>query len=271
MSKDGTSKGAHRETLQEGTDESKEFGGSGGSWQLDLNELLTLMGHDLQEPLRKIRAFSQTLLSDEKDRLSEQGLDRLERLGRSVRRLEDYVSALLAYLRSHQSPLELKNVELTKMVQEVLGFLADCDIYNSTIHEVIVQPLPALVADEMQMRILFQNLIGNALKFSSVELQGHQPRVWVRSKADSEKCLVEIEVADNGVGFESHQAEKIFAPFYRVHGSKFGGTGLGLTLCKNIVLRHCGQISAYGRSGAGACFRILLPMNLDLKLGKEMG
>ena len=124
-------------------------------------------------------------------------------------------------------------------------------------------PLPTLLASPLQMRQLFQNLIANALKFHP---EGVQPEVHVEATAPSAARrqggtpVWEIRVRDNGIGFEEEYAEKIFAPFQRLNGRQaFEGTGMGLAICRKIVVLCGGTITATSHPGAGATFLITLP------------
>jgi signal transduction histidine kinase len=123
--------------------------------------------------------------------------------------------------------------------------------------------LPVLEADPIQMRQLLQNLIANGLRF---QRPGIAPRVWVRGRMlpaehDQACDLVQIEVEDNGIGFDMKYLERIFKPFERLHGrSEYEGTGMGLAICKKIVERHQGTITAQSSAGAGACFIVTLPL-----------
>ncbi|MGA2228521.1 MAG: ATP-binding protein [Syntrophobacteraceae bacterium] len=116
--------------------------------------------------------------------------------------------------------------------------------------------MPAIEADESQMLLLFQNLIGNALKFHSGEI----PHIKVYGKLDR-KGICEILVEDNGIGFDRQFAERIFKPFQRLHNrGEYDGTGMGLSICRKIVERHGGNIRAESEPGKGSTFIIRLPV-----------
>jgi signal transduction histidine kinase len=135
--------------------------------------------------------------------------------------------------------------------------LSDLEVrIKKTGGEVKVRELPAIKADPTQMRLLFQNLIGNALKFHK---ENEKPVVKVLSAAGDGKLQIIVE--DNGIGFEEKYVDKIFAPFQRLHGksSQYEGTGMGLAICKKIVERHGGTITAKSTPGAGSTFVITLP------------
>ena len=127
---------------------------------------------------------------------------------------------------------------------------------KETSARVEVGDLPAVRADRVQMVQLFQNLIGNALKFHR---DGEAPHVKIFARQIGNK-FYEIHVEDNGIGFEEEYAEKIFVPFQRLHGrSSYEGMGIGLAICKKIVERHGGSITAKSTPGKGATFIVSLP------------
>jgi signal transduction histidine kinase len=120
-----------------------------------------------------------------------------------------------------------------------------------------VEELPTVNADPYQMRQLFQNLIGNSLKFHGEE----RPLIRVSSRTSEDRLFYEISVEDNGIGFEEKDAETIFMPFKRLHGrnSAYKGTGIGLSICQRIVERHGGTITAKSNPGKGSTFIVTLP------------
>jgi two-component system sensor kinase FixL len=119
-----------------------------------------------------------------------------------------------------------------------------------------VSGLPTVEADPIQMRQLFQNLIGNALKFHK---EGEKPHIEVRGRS-LDNGITEIVVADNGIGFDDKYLSRIFIPFQRLHGrSAYEGTGMGLAICKKIVDRHDGTITARSIPGRGSVFTVTLP------------
>ena len=148
-----------------------------------------------------------------------------------------------------------REVDVYAVIQEVLS---DLEItIKKTGAEVKVGELPSIQADPTQIRQLFQNLIGNALKFHK---EGERPVVDLFSTTKDNGTL-QIYVKDNGIGFEEQYLDRIFAPFKRLHGrsSQYEGTGIGLAICKKIVERHGGSITAKSTPGHGATFIITLP------------
>ncbi len=223
----------------------------------DLEYFAYIASHDLQEPLRKIQAFSDRVTTRYADRLDDQGRDYLGRMSNAAARMQLLIDALLGLSRVSSKKLASEPVELKSVVQEVLG---DLEIrIQSSGGRVEVDDLPATEGDAVQLRQLFQNLIGNALKFSR---PGEAPLVQVSAVLLEAEGMIQIRVKDNGVGFESKDAERIFLPFQRLHGrAQYEGTGIGLTICQKIVERHGGAIRAESAPGAGTSFFITLPIH----------
>jgi signal transduction histidine kinase len=143
-------------------------------------------------------------------------------------------------------------------VEEVVGDL-EANIQNVG-GQISFTQLPTIEGDDVQMRQVLQNLIENALKFHP---EGTAPIVEITSELDfsEEKPFVSITIADNGIGFDNAQPERLFQPFMRLHGrSQFEGSGIGLAICRKIVERHGGSISASSQPGQGSRFTIKLPL-----------
>jgi PAS domain S-box-containing protein len=219
----------------------------------DLQEFAFVASHDLQEPLRKIEAFSDFLLKKPGSLLEEQ-IDYLDRTRKAALRMRRMVDGLLELSRiaTHARPFE--RVDLSDVVAEVLS---DLEMYvQRSGADVQVGELPTVEGDPIQMRQLIQNLVGNALKFQPA---GGKPRIRIFSKNPT-KFEVQILVEDNGIGFDEGNAERIFQPFQRLVGkSQYEGSGMGLSICRRIVERHGGHIAAIGQKGKGATFIVTLP------------
>ena len=235
----------------------------------DLQDFTTIASHDLQEPLRKIQAFGDRLLSKTGDRLEAHERDYLERMVLSAARLSDLIRDLLVYSRLETRTRPEAPVDLREAAVEAISDLEETLAHTGG--QVEVGPLPVIEADPVQMRRLFQNLFSNGLKFHR---EGVKPVVKVYMKGIGEGSIstmplspegklteaVAIIVEDNGIGFEQGYAERIFQPFQRLVGrSEVEGSGMGLTICRKIVERHGGQIHAIGRPGHGATFIVRLP------------
>ena len=219
-----------------------------------LQDFASIASHDLQEPLRKVTAFGNMLKQKCGGSLEDRGLDYLERILNANQRMQSLLTALLEYSRLSTKINPFVEVNLSDLIGEVLS---DLEIrIVKTGGQVHVGDLPIISADPTQMRQLFQNLIGNALKFHK---PGEKPLVQVRSVSNTDSGY-RIVVEDNGIGFEEKYLERIFAPFQRLHGrSEYEGTGMGLAICKKIVERHGGIITATSTPGKGSLFIIDLP------------
>jgi len=223
----------------------------------ELEQFAYIASHDLQEPLRKITSFSSRLVSKYKDVLGEQGLDYLTRMDNSAIRMQSLIEGLLTYSRVTTKAQPFALVNLSTIVFEVLSDLETAIKDASAV--VACGPLPLIYADPLQMRQLFQNLIGNALKYQA---PGVAPIVDVRCLVnDDDTCT--ISISDNGIGFEQKYAEQIFGVFQRLHGrsSEYKGSGIGLSVCRKIVDRHHGTISARSELDKGATFTFVLPVH----------
>jgi len=221
----------------------------------DLQEFAFVASHDLQEPLRKIETFS-SLLLETKDNLNEHQRDLLTRTNKSTNRMRSMVDGLLqlSRLETHAQPFQ--PVNLNSVMKEVLS---DLELtIRQTDGTVEVCELPIIEADLQQMRRLFQNLIGNALKFQPPD---QKPRIEVCPAQAANSEFVKILVADNGIGFDEEHATHLFEPFKRLVGkSEYEGSGMGLAICRKIVERHNGEIAVRSQPGLGTTFTVTLPL-----------
>jgi PAS domain S-box-containing protein len=232
----------------------------------ELEKFAYVASHDLQEPLRKIQAFGDRLVKKYRDDLGEDGREYVDRMKSSATRMRTLIDDLLTFSRVTTKAQPSSAVDLGEIVADVVS---DLEIrVHQTGGRVDVGALPTLEADPMQMRQLFLNLIGNALKF-------HRPGVppivtvqsvtWAGLRPDADPpppagSGYRVTVADNGIGFDPVYAERVFELFQRLHGrSEYEGTGIGLAICRKIVQRHGGAIAARGREGEGATFVVDLP------------
>ncbi|MFQ5450865.1 MAG: ATP-binding protein [Nitrospinaceae bacterium] len=220
----------------------------------DLKEFASIASHDLQDPLRKVIAFGKRLKQDCYESLDERGRDYLERMERATERMQNFIDDLLQYSKVSTKAPQLRQVDLNEVVEGVLVFLETRVAASGG--RVSVDKLPTLEADRMQMHQLFQNLISNALKFHK---EGRAPVVTIRHRS-LEGGLHEIQVEDNGIGFDERHLERIFKPFERLHGTnQYNGSGMGLAICQKIVQLHGGDITAKSAKNAGSTFIITLP------------
>jgi signal transduction histidine kinase len=220
----------------------------------ELEQFASIASHDLQEPLRKVQTFAAHLKAQEHDRLSEEGQDFLRRMSEAAGRMRALIDDLLLFSRVSTKARPFVPVDLGEIVSSVLVDL-EVSIEESGAH-VTVGTLPTIEADPVQMGQLMQNLLGNALKFRR---DGVVPEVDVDARLVGE--IAELTVRDNGLGFESQYATRIFRAFERLHGSSaYPGTGIGLALCRKIVERHHGTITAESQFEQGATFTVRLPV-----------
>jgi light-regulated signal transduction histidine kinase (bacteriophytochrome) len=226
----------------------------------ELQDFAFAASHDLQEPLRKIQSFGDLLSSEFSSSISEEGRDYLARMQNAAARMRDLIDSLLAYSRVTTQIRPFFDVALGEAVEEALANLVVR--MEETNASVEVAELPIVEGDKVQIVQLFQNLIGNALKFHR---EGEPPRVriYARPIHDSQSLkgdAYEICVADDGIGFDEAYLSRIFSPFQRLHGrSEYEGVGIGLAICRKIVERHHGRITATCTPGQGAVFMVTLP------------
>lgn len=224
----------------------------------ELQDFAFIASHGLQEPLRKIGALGDILKKKYAPALGREGCDYVERMRRAAERLQTMVSGLLDYSRIVTKGKDLARIDLGQVVRGVAQDL-EWQIQKAGAR-LVIEDLPAIEADESQMRQLFQNLISNSLKF-----RGDEPcliKVYGKPAAvmKGNGRILQIFVEDNGIGFDQEYAERIFSLFQRLHGrTAYEGTGMGLAICRRIVERHRGTIRAEGCPGKGATFVISLP------------
>ena len=224
----------------------------------DLKEFTSIASHDLQEPLRKIKSFGKLLQEELHPNLSVEMKDILGRMSQAADRMGIMIDTLLTLSRVSAQEINITPVDLSTIARDVIG-----DLELSITHaqgEVEVGELPVIEADELQMHQLLQNLIGNALKYHR---PGVAPRVRIWAEAKSREKIT-ILVADNGIGFDETFTERIFQPFQRLHGrSSYAGSGMGLAICRKIVERHGGEITARSTPGEGSTFMVTLPQPIQ--------
>jgi light-regulated signal transduction histidine kinase (bacteriophytochrome) len=213
----------------------------------ELQDFAAIASHDLQEPLRKIQAFAGRLTATCGASLPPDGRDYVERMRDAAFRTTSLIDDLLSLTRVASRGGVFARVDLNQVVTGALGDVAEG--IRDTAARLTVGRLPTIHADAAQLRQLFQNLLGNALKFSGV----HAPAIFVYAEATPDALRVFVE--DNGLGFAPEHAELIFNPFDRAGTrGEYERAGLGLAVCRRIMERHGGTIHADVRADGGARF-----------------
>ncbi|GAA3964736.1 sensor histidine kinase [Allohahella marinimesophila] len=225
----------------------------------ELQDFAYVASHDLQEPLRKIRAFGDRLAVKYGDALAGTGSDYIRRMQAAAERMAALIDALLTYSRVSTTIQEFEPVELETVVSDVLE---DLEVrINDRNAQIDYKYLPPVYGVPVQLRQLMQNLIGNALKFVDTDVRPHVSiSATTTYLEDGETPAVELRVKDNGIGIDEVFIDRIFAPFQRLHQRGiYEGTGIGLAICRRIAERHGGSIELESRPGEGATFIVTLP------------
>lgn len=233
-----------------------------------LQQFAYVASHDLQEPLRKIQSFGNLLVNRYSESLGE-GANLIQRMQTAAIRMSGLIDDLLAFSRISNQPDVTKPISLSEVIQNVLS---DLEVKIQETEAVIkVENLPVIMGDDSQLSQLFQNLLSNALKFCRKD---QTPHIKINCKiinvnelpitinpAQVSQSYHQINVEDNGIGFEQKYAERIFQLFQRLHGrSEFEGTGIGLSICERVATNHGGAISALSEPGEGSIFSIFFPI-----------
>jgi light-regulated signal transduction histidine kinase (bacteriophytochrome) len=234
----------------------------------ELEQFASVASHDLQEPLRKIRMYSERLPKRAGENLPEEAASDLSRIRGAAERMQRLIDDLLSFARVTSRHRDFEPVDLTALAHEVVGDLEarvrelDADVE--------VAELPVVLADRGQMSQLLQNLVSNALKFHRPDVrpsvrvtarvvEGAAPRFDAES-ANGSRWLVTVE--DNGIGFDPRYADRIFSAFERLHSrSEYDGTGIGLSIARKIAWRHGGELTATSVPGQGSTFTLTLPLS----------
>jgi PAS domain S-box-containing protein len=234
----------------------------------ELEQFAFVASHDLQEPLRKIQAFGDMLKAKVPDDTSPEIIDLVSRMQSASARMKSLIDSLLSFSRVSFRQEQHQLVNLSQVLVDVLADL------ETSIKEkdamISFSKLFPIKGEPMHLRQLFQNLIGNALKFSKTD---QRPVISISSKLVSgarsglpvpedvyDKTFQLVEVTDNGIGFEPEYSGKIFQLFQRLHGrSEYPGNGMGLSIVQKVVNNHHGYIKAVSSPGEGTTFQLLLP------------
>lgn len=219
----------------------------------DLQQFAYAASHDLQEPLRGIASFVGLLEKRYKGKLDKKADEFIDYIIDDTKRMQMLIKDLLEYSRIDTKGKIFGIMNCSVVLEEAFYNLRS--IVEETGTELTYDYLPTVMADAPQLKSLFQNLIGNAIKFHGQE----KPRIHISAEQRGNEWV--FSVKDNGIGFESELAERIFVVFQRLHArQKYPGTGIGLAICKKIVERHGGRIWAESQPGKGSTFYFTLPV-----------
>ncbi|HKI89006.1 MAG TPA: PAS domain S-box protein [Draconibacterium sp.] len=220
----------------------------------ELEQFTFIASHDLREPLNSISSLIELFVESESDKLSEEALKQLGFISQSANRMKDLVSGLLDYARLGKNS-DFKKVDLNTIVKLVINDL-EITVKNSGA-KIKVDKLPVLNVLEMEIRLLFQNIISNAIKYCPPE---RNPEINISAK--NVKGGWQFAVSDNGIGIPAKQKDKIFILFQRLHGrNEYDGIGIGLSHCRKIVELHDGKIWVESKPEIGSTFYFFIPVN----------
>jgi PAS domain S-box-containing protein len=214
----------------------------------ELEQFAYVVSHDLQEPLRVISNYLQLIMKRYGEILDEKGINFINRSVNASKRMSEMIEDLLAFSRITTKPEPFESIDLKEIIKKALDNLhISIQEKNATIE---YDKLPIVLGAQSQMIRVFQNLIGNALKFSR---EGVDPEIHIRSEEKNGKWLIRVE--DNGIGIEPEYRDKIFEIFNRLHSrDKYPGTGIGLSVVKKIIERHGGKIWVESEVNRGSAF-----------------
>ena len=222
----------------------------------ELEEFAYIISHDLQEPLRQIKIFTELLVKRYRNHLDEQADQLINYIIEGVTRTQNLISDLLTYSRVSGGELTLETTDLGAVLHQVLVDLSRLLEENQAM--IRVDYLPILKANSSQMRQVLQNLITNAIKFRSPQ----PPLIQIEAIRNDQFWTISVQ--DNGIGIEPQYAEQIFVIFQRLHHQRvYPGTGIGLAICKKIVQRHGGRIWFESEPGQGSVFSFSLPASAE--------
>jgi signal transduction histidine kinase len=220
-----------------------------------LRHFAYIASHDLREPIRMVVSYNQLLEKRYKGKLDQQANECIQFAVEGSLRMERLVGDLLVYVRTldDQTPRNIGPVDSGAVVDEAVRALQLA--IGESGAQVHISQLPEVSIDETQLKQIFQNLIGNAIKYR----RGHEPP-HIDIRAERNEGEWQFSVTDNGIGFDNQYAHQVFLAFKRLHGAEYPGSGIGLTICKNIVNEYGGRIWAESQKGVGSTFYFTLPI-----------
>lgn len=225
----------------------------------DLGRFAFMASHDLQEPLRKIRMFSNSLNTKYKDVLQEDS-QMVSRIDKTAERMQILVDSILALTKVSSEKAEFEKCDLNPLLEEIRNEM-DEEMREKNVM-LLIEPIPTLFVNPGLMRQLFQNLINNAIKYRRKDLNSvikiHAETDTSDNMAMNKDCLIFME--DNGIGFDQKYSEEVFGMLKKLNGNQYEGTGIGLTLCRKITELHHGFISVRSKVNEGSTFVVSLPL-----------
>jgi two-component system CheB/CheR fusion protein len=224
------------------------------SANMDLKHFSYAVSHDMREPLRMVTSYTQLLAQHLKDNPDKRIQEYTEFAVTGARRMETLLNDLREYWSVAEQKVEHMPVETTPVLQQALAYLETAIAESGAV--VSHDSLPAVPGEPYPLTLLFQNIIGNAVKYRRPE---QPPRIHVSASRDGNQ-LWTFSVADNGIGIPEQHLDEIFRPFKRLHGWEYPGTGLGLAMARKIVERYGGRIWVESKYGEGSTFYFTLPM-----------
>ena len=220
----------------------------------DLQQFAYVASHDLQEPLRAVAGFLTLIAKRHKGTLDPETEGWINHAVEGAQRMRSLINDLLLYARVESRGKELEPTDCNKALDQAKKDLSV--VLEETGAEINATKLPTLLGDEGQLSQLFQNLVGNAIKFRQTDIS---PKVDIEVRQENAEWI--FYVKDNGIGFDQTHADRIFIIFQRLQGrDEYQGTGIGLALCKKIVERHGGRIWAESAKGKGSTFFFTIPV-----------
>jgi light-regulated signal transduction histidine kinase (bacteriophytochrome) len=224
----------------------------------ELEKFAYVASHDLQEPLRMVSSFARLLENRYKGKLDQDADDFINFAVDGANRMQVLITDLLAYSRVGRWSNEFKEVSSEAVLERALSNLKTVVEQRGAV--VTRDPLPVMMGDDSQLAQLFQNLIGNAVKFC----KDRTPHIHVSSERRGNKWVFSIR--DNGIGIAPEYFERIFLIFQRLHGKQeYPGTGIGLAICRKVAERHGGRIWVESEPGSGSTFYFTIPMKREVK------
>ncbi|MGZ5202966.1 MAG: sensor histidine kinase [Telluria sp.] len=221
---------------------------------IELRAFAHTVAHDLRAPLRNVEGYTDALLEDETPRLSEQGRSFLTRIGEAAQRMDRLITDLLAYSQLSRAELRLQTVDLERVVGLALADM-ETAIADARARVAVASPLPKVAGNEAILVQVFENLIGNAIKFVA---PGVVPELAIRGHVEG--AMAHVWIADNGIGIPPEQRDRIFGVFERLHGEEeYPGTGIGLAIVRKGMERMGGSVTVEP-AAAGTVFRLSLPI-----------